>query len=889
MSNKNQMRKLFAAFTLLFLTSVVSAQPGMGMGNRGGGQQMNGRMYGKLVDSKSGKAVEFASVQLVQNKFDSASKSRKDVVVSGMLTKANGEFSLENIPLFGQYTLKATAIGFAPIEQKVGFSLKMPAGGAPGGGAPGGGDVSSMLGMIDKDLGNIKMDLDQKLLENVTVSAGQPGLKLGIDRKVFNVDKNLVSAGGTAVDVMRNVPSLNVDIDGNVTLRNNSPQIFVDGRPTNLTLEQIPADAIQSVELITNPSAKFDASGGTSGILNIVLKKEKKVGYNGSIRANIDSRARVGLGGDINLRQQKFNVFANAMFNQRKSISTGITDRHNFFTNPDTLIHQDDRSVMLGTFGFGRAGIDYFMSNRNTLSVSGTYVKGQFRPTTTSDIYYDTMSAPIYYEHRVSNTKGQFRNIGTSINFKHNFPKAGQELTADVNYNKSKNTNTTNLQSDFQKFLPQPQPVGSYLQRQLIEGLNENLIVQADYANPINEKSKFEMGARAQMRSNSSNNAFYSVDPNTGQLTLQPTSQVLYESKDHVYAAYATYSNQLKTFGYQLGLRAESSQYEGKLLKSSELFKINFPVSLFPSVFLSQKLGEDQSLQLNYSRRINRPNFWQLTPFTDSSDKLNPSKGNPGLKPEFTNSFELSYEKTFKNKGNFLASLYYKHTTNLITRYQNSATGNNGEDIILNTYINANSSFVTGLELTSRNNLAKWWEFTPNFNLYTSDVKIGVPGEPDQPRLTSFFVKINNTFKLPKNFTFQVSGDYQSKTVLPPGGSGGGRGGFGGGGGMFGGSQSASQGYIRPNYGVDLAVRFEFLKNRTASISANMNDIFRTRRQDIHSESQYFSQDVFRRRDPQILRINFNWRFGKFDPTLFKRKNLKNGDGGAMEGINTGQ
>ncbi|HMD00944.1 MAG TPA: outer membrane beta-barrel family protein, partial [Ferruginibacter sp.] len=341
--------------------------------------------------------------------------------------------------------------------------------------------------------------------------------------------------------------------------------------------------------------------------------------------------------------------------------------------------------------------------------------------------------------------------------------------------------------------------------------------------------------------------------------------------------AYATYSKQLKTFGYQLGLRAESSKYQGELLTNSKVFNIDFPISLFPSVFLSQKLGDDQSLQLNYSRRINRPNFWQLTPFTDSSDKLNPSKGNPGLKPEFTNSFELSYEKTFKNKGNFLASLYYKHTTDLITRFQTSDV--NGTDtVILSSYINANASFVTGLELTSRINLTKWWEFTPNINLYTSDVKTGIPGEPDQPRLTSYFVKINNTFKLPKNFTVQLSGDYQSKTVLPPGGSGGGGGGRGGGM-MFGGSLSASQGYIRPNYGVDLAVRYEFLKNKAASISANVNDIFKTRRQDVHSESSYFSQDVFRRRDAQIVRINFSWRFGKFDPSLFKRKSLKNPDG----------
>jgi outer membrane receptor protein involved in Fe transport len=400
---------------------------------------------------------------------------------------------------------------------------------------------------------------------------------------------------------------------------------------------------------------------------------------------------------------------------------------------------------------------------------------------------------------------------------------------------------------------------------------------------------KIEMGVRAQLRKTDSRNAFYVADP-SGHYVLQPSSQIDYESNDQVYAAYATFSSQVKSFGYQLGLRAESSDYEGKLVKTGELFNIDFPISLFPSVFLSQKLGETQSLQLNYSRRINRPGFWQLTPFTDSSDRLNPSKGNPALQPEFTNSFELSYEKTFKNKGNFLASIYYKHTDDLITRFQTSETGANGEDIIVNSYINANSSFVTGLEMTSRNNLTKWWEFTPNFNLYTSDVKINIAGEQDQPRLTSFFVKINNTFKLPKNVTIQLSGDYQSKTVLPPGGSGGGRGGFGGGGGMmFGGPASSSQGYVRPNYGVDMAIRYEFLKNRTASLSLNVNDIFRTRRSDIHSESSFFQQDAFRRRDPQVLRLNFNWRFGKFDASLFKRKNMKNPGDGGMDGMNMGQ
>jgi outer membrane receptor protein involved in Fe transport len=454
-----------------------------------------------------------------------------------------------------------------------------------------------------------------------------------------------------------------------------------------------------------------------------------------------------------------------------------------------------------------------------------------------------------------------------------------------VTYNKSRNNNTSNITTDTFN-LPQYQKLGTYKQLQQVRGANENLIIQTDFVNPINDKSKLEVGLRAQLRETNNTSAFYIDD--SGLWILQPLSQTNYESKDQVYAAYGAYSNQIGSFGYQLGLRAESSVYEGRLLKTGETFNIDFPVSLFPSIFVSQKMSETQSLQLNYSRRINRPNFWQLTPITDSSDRLNPSKGNPGLRPEFTNSFELSYEKTFKNRGNFLASLYYKHTTDLITRYQERGTGSGGETVALTTFINANSSYVTGIELTSRNNLTKWWEFTPNFNLYTSDVDINQKGEPDQPRLTSYFVKVNNTFKLPKNFTIQLSGDYQSKTVLPPGGSGGGGRGFGGG--MFGGPASASQGYVRPNYGVDVAVRFEFLKNRAAAVSLNMNDIFRTRRSDIHTESSFIIQDAFRRRDPQVLRLNFNWRFGKIDPNLFKRKNTRaDQNAGGAEGMGIGQ
>ncbi|MGQ0739775.1 MAG: TonB-dependent receptor domain-containing protein [Bacteroidota bacterium] len=869
------MKNIFFLFASFLISYVLIAQPGTG-GRPGGGQAPNGRFYGKVVETKSGKPIEYASVQLIQNKMDTVTKKRKETVIAGMLTKTNGEFSLENVPAFGQSKLKITVVGYKSFEQTVSFDLK----------AGGNGD---MMNALDKDLGNVKIEFEEKVLENVTVTATNPGLRLGIDRKVFNVDKNIVSAGGTAVDVMKNVPSVNVDLDGNVTMRNNAPQIFVDGRPTTMELDQIPADIIESVEIITNPSAKFDASGGTSGIINVVLKKNKKVGYNGSIRTNVDSRGRIGLGGDINIRQEKVNFFLGANLNQRKSISTGNTDRLTY-GNPASQLTQDDKSTMKATFGFGRGGFDYFIDNRNTISLSGNMAKGTMKPSTTSTMMTDLLGTPVISSlaERVSNSSNKFRNTGTMLSYKHNFPKSGQELTADVTYNTSRSNSSNQIRTDSLDYSTK-NVVKTSSQRQDGKGSNENFTFQADYINPINDKSKFETGARISVRNVDNRNDFFLIS-SSGTAIYSPLLSVNYNSTDKVYAAYANYSNQIKNFGYQLGLRAESSDYQGRLPDKNQVFNIEFPVSLFPSVFLSSKMKNDQELQLNYTRKINRPNFFQLYPYTDYSDSLNISRGNPDLRPEFTNSVELSYQKVFKkNKDNFLASVYYKNTNDLITRFQVQETI--PDTILVNTYINASSSYITGLEMTLKTKMTKWWDMTTNVNLFTSKINTGIAGQPEQDQFASWFGKLNNTFKLFKNFSMQLSGEYQSKTILPPGGGGnrggGGRGGPGmfGGGGMFG-QATSSQGFVRANYFVDAGFRYEFLKNRQASVSLNINDIFRTRRSDIHSESPYFTQDVFRRRDPQVLRLNFNWRFGKFDPNLFKRKNQKNqeNDGGDMMG-----
>lgn len=905
------MRKIWLWFVITALSTAGFAQGppmGGGAGRRGGAQiPAIGHFYGKVQDAKTNKGMDGASVQLIQTKYDPATHKQKDTVISGMITGRKGDFSLENLPIFGNFRLKITAIGYTTYEQKIAFDLKglrgAAGGGANGGGNPGGnagdnGDnqqamsrALQALNAVDKDLGNIKLSEDAQSLEQVTVTASKPLITMGVDRKIYNVEKDISAQGGSATDVMKNVPSVQVDIDGNVTLRNSTPTIFVDGRPTTLTLDQIPADAIQSVEIITNPGAKYDASGGTSGILNIVLKKNRKAGYNGNIRAGIDQRGRGNFGGDINVKQGKVNFFLSGNFNARKSIATGNTNRYTFDQPgyPNDSLTESDYNVNKGYFAFGRGGFDYLIDNRNTLTLTGNIVHGTFTPYTNSDLYVDTLysgGTTYSYTRRLSTTNSQFNNHGAMLSFKHTFPRSGEEWTADVNYSQGTNDNNNLVSSQIHNV--KEGPLSSiYNQQQIGNGTNKFFTAQTDYTLPFGEKGKFETGLRAAIRNINNLNDIDTLNAQN-EYVVEGLLSSKYNYRDRVFAGYATYSNAIKNFSYQLGLRVESSDYKGTQQYTADsgnnvqystvgYFSNRYPLSLFPSIFLTQKLADNQDLQLNYTRRIDRPSFRQLFPFTDYSDSLNLSRGNPNLKPQFTNSFELTYSLTYAGNANFLASAYYKNTTDLITRLASEGVNPvNNRPVIINTYVNALSSFVGGLEFITRNSITRWWDITGNLNIFTSKINTIDTGQFAVAPIAqqwSYYAKAFNTFKVSKAFSFQLSGDFTSKSVLPPGGSAsnGGNGGHGWGGTVSG----NANGYDRPSGGVDAAIRYEFLKNHTAALTLSVQDIFRTRVSDVYTYSATYTQEYDRRRDPQFFRLQFNWRFGKFDMALFKRKDTK--------------
>ncbi len=884
------MRKFLGLIGFLALcVATTSAQMPAMTGGRGGaagaGQNMNiGHFYGKIVDSKTNKGIEGVTVQLRGNRFDTVTKKMKEAILGTIITKANGDFSFENLSLFGNFKLNATAIAYKTVDQTISFGIKMPTAGANGG------NMQQMIGMADKDLGNIKMEEDATNLGNVTVTAStKPQFELGIDRKIFNVDKNLMGSGQTATELMRNIPALNVDIDGNVTLRNAAPTLFIDGRPTTITLDQIPSDIIDRVELITNPSAKFDASGGNAGILNIVLKKNKKVGYNGGLRMGVDSRGMINGGGDINIRQNKLNFTGSGVINQRKSISEGITDRNNILAVPSNIYNLQN-STNTGYFAFVRAGVDYFVDNRNTISVTANYNRGQFDNDQTQRVDSTIKGIKSSYSNIGTQSTSNFKNLGTQLSYKHNFMKNGHNISSDYNYNKSSNDNLSNI-NNYTYNLDGTQKGTPILQRGIGEGSTTNHTFQIDYENPLTDDKKFEAGARAAIRDFNNKLDQFRFNSLTGQYQLVPLISSRYKYTDAVYAAYTTYSFRVNKWSYQLGLRAESSNYTGTLLNSkgadSATFSVKFPLSLFPSAFITYKIDEKQDFQINYSRRVNRPNFFQLMPFPDYSDPQNINVGNAGLSPEFTNSFEMSWNNAYKKGANFLATAFYKHSTNLITRYVYRDVNAliPGDSAFFSTFINANSARSFGLELTNKMSVTPWWEMTVNLNIFNSKINATVPGQPDLVQEQwSWFTKMNNTFKVAKGLSIQLSGDYQAKTVLPQSSGGGGRG--GGGGMMFGGGpQSGAQGFNLPRYGFDLAIRKEFTwKNgRSGNLTLSMNDIFRTQLFQSYSESSFFNQTNQRRRDPQVLRLNFSYRFGKFDASLFKRKNTKADQSGGMD------
>ncbi len=790
-------------------------------GGMGGKGKMNipaiAKVYGKVVDSKTKKPIEYASVAIIWYS--------KDSVIAGQVTKGNGDFAFENMA-FGAYKIRISFIGYKTYEEKLYVNMNP----------------------LEKDLGNIPLEADEALLKEVTVVGEQSTLTMSIDRKSYNVEKDLSAKGGTGIDAMKNVPGVSVDADNNITLRNQSVMILIDNRPTTLTLQQIPSDQIERIEVITNPSVKYDAAT-TGGILNIILKKNNKPGYNGMVMVSAGTGNRYMGMANLNVKEGAFNFFGIYTFNYGAYAVNGYTGRTN--TVPSfgvSSFEQWNTTEMNNLFHFARGGFDYNINNRNLITLAGNFISGNFA-SDDKQIFgvYDTNNASLVYGDRLNDQNHGFKNYTGQVQYKKTWPKPGKELTADamVNYMAGDGGYLFTTNNYYNGTLL---PYNPSYQKSTTSSHANMYNAQVDYVNPLSETKKIEWGFKGNYSVSQSGNNTFNFDYTSDSYKEDSTMTNLYQIDNFIGAAYVNYSGSKGKFGYQGGLRYEHSYYAGTILNKRLEFSYQYPTgidnlmnAIFPAAYLSYK-WKGQETQANFSRKIGRPNFYQLMPFVMFADKYNYRIGNPELEPEFINMAELNYSVKIK-KFDILTSLYGKYIEQPITNVAYPlATDPN---VLVNTSQNGEDSYNFGWENTVKLNIGKW-SLTSNTNVYYMNINyLDTKNELIYNDGYSWMTKLNVSYKFKYDITAQLNGTYESPKILP-------------------------QGKTIPMYFMDLSlnkmIKMKYIFNLSVS------DVLNSKIMGSYYYTPDYTQKLSRRRYSRFVKFSFTWLFGKFDSSIFRRK-----------------
>lgn len=837
--NSIRQKLLVIAFSILFFSMSFAQMPG---GNPKDMMKLmkdiKGRLYGKVIDDKK-KPVEFASVVLLWYNKDSA--------IAGGFTETNGEFNLEGLPAMGGFRLRITQVGYKKYESKV--YIQAP-------------------NKLEQDLGNIKLEVDPKMLEAVEVVSEKATFQMSVDRKIYNVEKDLSVRGGTGIDVLKNIPTVTLDGDGNATLREKAVMIYIDGKPTTLTMAQIPADAIERVEVISNPSAKFEAAA-TGGIINVVLKKSKKPGYNGMLMANVGTQDKYGFTGNINVRENPFNFSLLYSLNMTNSGRTfGFTERtdYNFVGAGNDLYYElENNTRTKNNFQFARASVDYNINNRNNIGLAYNIVDGRMSFDDRQDfISKDKNGLVDTWGLRHNITVGGFQNHTAQLNYRKTYPTPNKELTFDATYNQGGGPSTFTFNTyNFAKVASDTTQFEPMLSTNNGKSVNNMFTAQLDFVNPLSETSKLEAGARLFYKKSEFYNDIRNKDLATGDLMKDTTQSNNYMIDDMVNAAYITYTGKAKwDIGYQGGLRFEQTYYAGKLLDKNLTFTYNYPsnkdnvlFSLFPSLFLTKKVGAKSEVQFNLSRKIERPNFFQAMPFIMFSDARNYRIGNPALKPELVNISEINFNYVF-SKGNWLSSAYTRYNQQPITNYLYQSPTN--ASITVNTFTNGKDQWRYGFENTARINWHKNFNTTFNVDVFYVYLNSGIidalPETVSQG--WSYKGKVGLNYTLPWQLQLQVNGNYEAPKAI-------------------------IYGQSREMYFADISLNK--MLNMKWIFNVTLSDIFNSKQFGYTTSTDNWAQEMSRRRETRFLRFTITYLFGKFDTSLFKKFGKKGGTPGGQD------
>jgi outer membrane receptor protein involved in Fe transport len=782
---------------LLFISAAVVAQTNE--------VAEHGTISGKVFGENNTK-LTYASIELRRN-ADSA-------LVRTTLSDSAGNYQFLNVSP-GTYFLSVTMTGYRG-KQTDGFQLAHDP--------------------LRVQLPPIKLQLTGKSLQSVVITAKKPFVERKIDRTVLNVESSAISASSTVMEVLEKAPGVLVEKDGNISMAGKAGvQVMIDGKLTYMSntdlaqlLKTMQSSQVESIELITNPSARFDAAG-TSGIINIRTKKNKTTGTNGNLTTGwgYSSDYKTNLGLTLNHRSKKVNVFANYFNGNNNNSRTLNIDRVSTSGNTSTYFTQqqvDDRNWKNNNF---KLGADYFISSKSTVGimVNGYQNRGRMNNNNITRVGGNIKVEDSLIDVKSANN-GYYNNLALNLNYNVKLNTSGSELSLDADYSINKFSNTTAYNNSFYNNSGQAYRPG-HIYRNITPAAIIIKSIKADYVYPVTKSLKLEAGWKSSAVRTDNDLQFDDQLSGTWQKNIQRSNHFIYDETIH--AAYVNANRKFQKLSVQLGLRAENTISKGNSVTENKLEKRSY-LNLFPSLFVNQAINDNNSLSFSYSRRIDRPDYDALNPFVYYLDEYTYQKGNPFLKPQYSNAFELNY--LLKKK--YSAAFIYTHTSDIIT---DVIIPDTAKKALFQTAANLNDGRFYSLNLSAPFTVSKWWNVNNSFTAFTNryDAK-NLQGLSLSANKTSFYASSTHNFKMNKGLAAEVSGNYTSAMVY---------------GTLF----------FKGNYGVDIALS-KSLFNKKASLKTSVSDVFNTREQRIHSTLPSLHYNLVQKADSRVFRLTFTYRFG---------------------------
>jgi ferric enterobactin receptor len=775
--------------------------------------QSSGTMLlkGKVTDSTTGIPLQAASIQVFALPGNTP--------ITGKLSGGSGEFELA-LPA-GTYSVEINYTGYNA------YSIKS--------------FVLNAAGPVF-NAGTVRLANSGKTLDEVIVQAEKSSMTLSLDKKVFNVGKDLANAGGSAADILSNIPSVSVDPEGAIKLRGSeNVRILIDGKPSGLVsfkggsgLNQLQASMIDRVEIITNPSARYEAEG-MAGVLNIILKKDKRQGFNGSFEVTTGYPTNLGAAANLNFRHKKINFFINYGIAYRRQPAAGTMYQELYERDTTFILQQSNDATITGFNNNIRGGLDYYFSESSVLTASYLFRRSDANRQTDiryDDYIFDKSSLKSYTTRRQDEDEIE-PNSEYSLIYKKSFGKKGHDLTGEIkfldNWENSDQTFTQHYFSasgieDKNRYV---------LQESVNDEFEKQLLFQLDYVRPISKEGKIETGLRSSFR-DMTNDYIVTQQNASGGFDPLPGLDNIFLYEENIHAVYGIASNKSNRFSYQAGLRAEWTDVKTVLKETNQENPRSY-VNLFPSAHVTLELPQENALQLSYSRRVRRPFYNDLSPFMTFSDSRNFSSGNPDLNPEFSDAFELGHIKYF-DKGSITSSVYYRDTKGKIERIRRvDSLGNS-----VTQPQNLVGEQAMGVEFTSNYSPYKWWKLDFNANFFYANIDGSNIVKSYETNTYSWFVRQTSRFTFPKALDIQIRGNYEAP-------------------------QKTAQGKRKSLYYFDFSVSKDVFKGN-GTLNLNLLDIFNTRKsRNITEGSNFYSESTYQGRRRQ-LNLTLNYRIKQSKP-----------------------